>query len=362
MHTTWNETLFEKELFKKIKKDKKLLQGESDKLIRRWNNAKDFLIPHVLEEIKASEPNLSDHGPRHIANVLDNAYYLLHVETEPSSSTNPQKPFNNLSSHEAYVLGFSIMYHDVGNIFGRDKHNQRIQEIFTKGFTEYDLDSDLRQVINDIACAHTGGKDSSGKSLDTLSALDARGLWNNKTIRSQQLAAILRFADELAEGPQRASILRLRNDLPFSEDTQIADESRIFHECAKWMSIQIDRTGSRIVVKLTVDIADYDTVNQEADVKSILNMFWHRVDILNQERKYARHYTSLLEPFKTVNIQVMFFNKCSALPVTRQQSFNDLVVPQKPDIVSNCNGYPQLDSGTIWEDLRNCMEVSSNAN
>lgn len=352
-HTTWNETRFEKALFQKIENDIDLLTTESEKLIRRWRNAKDYLIPNVLEEIKASEPDLSDHGPRHIANVLDNAYYLLH-----SDNSAHQSYFENLTSYEAYVLGFSIMYHDVGNIFGRHKHNQNIQQIFTDGFTKYDLDRDLRHVINDIASAHTGGKDFSGKSQDTLSAVDPTGLWNNKSIRSQQLAAVLRFADELAEGPQRASILRLRADLPLNDSGKIAEASRIFHEYAKCLSIQIDRAGNRLVIKLTIDIAEYDGPDQEKTVKSILDMFWHRIDVLNQERQYARHYSSSLEPFKTINIRVAFYKNGTELPVAKQHTFNDLVVPQKPKLSSKCSGCPDLDSVSIWDAIKSCMEKS----
>lgn len=357
-HTIWGETQYEKALFHKISNDPNLLEAESEKLIRRWKNAKDYLIPNVLEEIKASEPNLSDHGPRHIANVLDNAYHLLHADTEYSSDQ--KKCFENLTSYEAYVLGFSIMYHDVGNIFGRYKHNQNIQEIFTVGYTTYDLDRDLRQVVNDIASAHTGGKDSAGNPLDTLSAVDSRGLWNNKAIRSQELAAILRFADELAEGPQRASFIRLRTDLPLNENNKISADSRIFHECAKCLSIQIDRAGNRLVVKLTIDISEYKT-DQEENVKSVLNMFWLRIDVLNQERKYARHYTSLLEPFKVVNIQIKFFNRGTPLPISTQYSFNDLVVPQKPKLSEKCNGCNELDTSVIWEKIKKCLG-DSNAN
>lgn len=350
-HTTWQETRFEKTLFKKIRNDDQLLEAESEKLIRKWMNAKDYLIPNVLEEIKASEPNLSDHGPRHIADVLDRAYHLLH-----SGDSNHDHCFESLSSYEAYILGFSIMYHDVGNIFGREKHNQNIQQIFTDGFTKYDLDRDLRHVINDIASAHTGGKDSAGKSLDTLSAVDPTGLWNNKPIRSQQLAAILRFADELAEGPQRASILRLRSDLPLNASSKIAETSTVFHEYAKCLSIQIDRAGSRLVVKLTIDIAEYRGEHQEKMVKEILDMFWLRIDVLNQERKYARHYASTLEPFKTINIQVIFFNGGTQLPISKQHVFNDLVIPQKPALTSKCSSCTDLDSEIIWEEIKGCLE------
>lgn len=350
-YVTWTETDYERALTQKLHTEIPLEEG---RLLRLWNGAREFLIPNVLEEIKATEPNLSDHGPRHIANVLDNAYHLLHCQV----SANNQHPpaFDGMSAYEAFVLGFSIMYHDVGNIFSRDRHNLRIQEIFTEGFTKYSLDPDLRQVVNDIASAHTGGKDSHGQSVDTLAAVDPNGLWSNRQIRTQHLAAILRFADELAEGTQRASILRLRKELPFKSGSTISDESAIFHEYAQCISPQIDRAGQRILVRLNIELNNYATADREQKVKSILDEFWRRIHTLNQERQYARYYTPLLEPFKAVNIQVKFHNMGASLPVEIKHVFNDLVVPRKPAGQWKFENCPDLDTLRIWGDVQKYLE------
>ena len=44
----WMESEFEKALFLKIKKDEKLSELEKDKLVRRWNNTKEFLITNFI--------------------------------------------------------------------------------------------------------------------------------------------------------------------------------------------------------------------------------------------------------------------------------------------------------------------------
>lgn len=346
----WMESEFEKALFLKIKKDEKLSELEKDKLVRRWNNTKEFLIPNVLEEIKASEPDLSDHGPRHIENVLNNAYHLLHQDTPEAINGRTTNAFDDLSTYEAYVLGFSIMYHDVGNIFGRVKHNLKVSEIFTESFTKYDLDQDLRDLVNDIASSHTGPKDSNGKQIDTLSTVDLRGLWNNKTIRCQQLAAILRFADELAEGPQRASI-RISGHLPFNDENRIAEGSVIFHQYAKCLSIQIDRSGNRIVITFRIDIAEFDESEQETKVIKLLNTLWSRIDTLNQERKYARHYTDKLEPFKSIAVQVQVYNRGEKL-LAKHHTLNDLVIPQKIQPGTQAQFHEDFDSIKIWSEVQ----------
>lgn len=351
-YVTWKETDYERALAQKLALD---IPTEKNRLLSLWNDARDFLVPHVLEEIKATEPDLTDHGPRHIANVLDNAYHLLHAQM--GASNQQTSAFLEMTAHEAFVLGFAIMYHDVGNIFSREKHNTRVQTIFTEGFTKYKLDTDLRLVVNDIASAHTGGKDTNGQSIDTLSAVDPNGLWSNRSIRTQHLAAILRFADELAEGPQRASILRLRNELPFNQGASVSPDSVIYHEYAQCVSPQIDRAGQRILVRLNIDLANFTKIDCELKVKSILDEFWKRMHTLNQERQYARYYSDLLAPFKAVSIQVRFYNQGTNLPVVKQHVFNDLIVPQKPSGQWKFENCPHLDTSQIWIEVQKCMEV-----
>ncbi|HQS57745.1 MAG: hypothetical protein B7Y56_08265 [Gallionellales bacterium 35-53-114] len=356
---SWDETSFEKAL--KIRLGLDLSEIEASRLMRLWENARDFLIPNILEEIKATEPDLSDHGPRHVANVLNNAYHLLHAQPSQTSklSSNDNGYFDGLTSYEAYVLGFSIMYHDVGNIFSRKKHNQRIQEIFSEGFTQYQLDKDLRQVVSDIGGAHTGGQNANNQAIDTLCAVDVRGLWMNQQIHMQQLAAILRFADELAEGPQRASILRLRNDLPFKDGAAIAETSKIFHKYAECISPQIDRSGQRVMVRLNIDLAELDPKSQHEEVTALLETFWRRIHVLNLERRYACFYSPLLEPFKATNIQVRFYNRGRLIPVTRHHVFNDLVIPQKPTGDWKFDNCPELDSSKIWSEVIGFLEAEN---
>ena len=57
---------------------------------------------------------LTDHGPKHIETVIRRASELAFA------------PDPVLSPYEVYILLLAIHFHDVGNIFGRERHEQRI--------------------------------------------------------------------------------------------------------------------------------------------------------------------------------------------------------------------------------------------
>ena len=67
-----------------------------------------------------------------------------------------------------------------------------------------------KKAILDIAKAH-GGKVNGDK--DTISKLHDKGLILGNDIRYQKIAAILRFADELADDSQRAARYLDKDDL-----------------------------------------------------------------------------------------------------------------------------------------------------
>ena len=74
-----------------------------------------------------------------------------------------------------------------------------------------------------------------------------RSTWGGQLVRLRELAAVLRFADELAEGPQRTS--------EFMQEEGLYDsESQQFHDYANITNILIERQNSRIVITYEIDI------------------------------------------------------------------------------------------------------------
>jgi hypothetical protein len=81
-----------------------------------------------------------------------------------------------------------------------------------------------KRLLFGIVEAHCG--QTRDGSRDTIKNLDASAAFQRKLINCQRVAAILRLADELAEGPQRSSLFMQKNYPP-------DQNSQVFHDYAK---------------------------------------------------------------------------------------------------------------------------------
>ena len=130
---------------------------------------------------------LTDHGPDHIRKLIRRISALL------------EGGKGDLTAYEAYLLLAAAQFHDVGNIYGRTKHEENSAEVMRDTGKFLPTDAVEQRFIYQIAQAH-GGEDKS--KLDTLIAEDyVRG----EKVRPQLLAALLKFADELAEDSERGA-------------------------------------------------------------------------------------------------------------------------------------------------------------
>lgn len=168
---------------------------------------------HSARRKKVKKPPpvwLTDHGPEHIATVIQRAADLVCA------------PECKLTPYETYLLLVAIHFHDVGNIFGREEHEKEITKIMDK------IDSAImgedafeKRLIRDIAMAHGGTVAGSGDK-DTIGHLKySRNLALHQP-RVRLLAALLRFADELADDHTRTSRFLLDSEL-------IHPDSEIYH-------------------------------------------------------------------------------------------------------------------------------------
>jgi hypothetical protein len=172
------------------------------------------------------------------------------------------------------------------------------------------------------ACAHTGT--TAEGSRDTLKDLDPSDHLNGRPVRLQELAAILRFADELAEGPQRTSDFMQTHHL-------YPPQNEIFHEYASVTNVFIDRGNERICLTYEIETAPIE-VESDADrdqrLRDLLTFVYRRVVKVDQERRYARYYSRSLAPFKSTSVKMNFSFRSRPLPVTLSPlQLEDKVVP-----------------------------------
>ena len=296
----------------------KLANQLDENTAQKLNSAYGFVNSHIGQEvlsyIRGKEPNLTDHDMTHIENVKKNVMSLL-----PSNGCP-----NALTGVEMYLLGMFILFHDAGNFFGRSGHQNRVAEIFDKlrpgndGYVRHE-----KSLVVTATRAHTGlGR---GGSKDTLKDISETDQHFGKPVRLRELAAILRFSDELAEGPQRTSQFAQEADY-FSE------EASMYHTYATSTNILIDRGSGRIEVSYEIQLdAECHPNGRKDRFSEIIKFFYGRLIKLNQERQYATHYSEMLKPFTSTYARFNFHYQSMILEANLEPlRLTDLVVPGEP--------------------------------
>ena len=162
----------------------------------------------VAGAASAGDGMLNDHGPGHILMVEERANMILGEKA------------NDLNAYEIFILLLSIHFHDVGNLLGRDAHEERIDEVFEALGSKFPLDNIVQRLIRDIAMSHGGSIDG---DKDTIARVPDKTYVDGILIRAALLASILRYADEIADDKNRASSFLVNVG-------SVPDGNRVFHE------------------------------------------------------------------------------------------------------------------------------------
>lgn len=306
---------------------------------------KGKLYGDFLKWIRSNEPQLTDHGPEHIDDVLNNAYDLL--ENEYESLKSEESRAATYSGIELYILCMSILFHDVGNFFKRDAHNLQIVTIINDMFSQFFYGETKRDKAHIIIAgrAHTGKKNS-----DTLKDVPEVEQSNRYKIHLRQIAAIVRLADELAEGAQRTCSYMLEKNL-------VKKESQIFHEYASVTQHMIDARNGRINItydiELKWDVQKGPDESQKNKLRELLEYIHIRINKLNQERKYCGYYCETLKKISETQVSFNFSNNDIQIDTSYAALIlTDLTVPgdNEKNIIE---GREDLQIGQIVENLAN---------
>jgi hypothetical protein len=284
------------------------LQSDGRRQWTLYENTRNELVTEILPWIAKYGEGLTDHGVNHIADVIDNAALLLGFKNHYDDDFKIQPP-HGFSPQEMLILLAGLLLHDVGNIYGRKRHNQKINDVLAK-LNSWKLWPDNEKLlITTVGRAHSG-KGSDG-SEDTIKELSIVNNYFMKTpVRLAPIAAVIRFADELAEGEQRTSHFLIENKL-------IEVESVLYHQYAQITRVSIDRLGGRVALTyhLNIDNTSYPTDKSELEehLCKLLKMVYARAAKMNHERQFARHYADVLVPFRETSISLTFLN--NGLPI-----------------------------------------------
>lgn len=342
----WSKQVIESVTEKKLKS---LLNTEpGEERFARYTMARHKLVEEILPNIKLSLGGHTDHDERHVSRVMDNAAKLVGLENEDSAVS--------LSGVELYCLILSGLFHDAGNIFGREEHQHKVAEVYGYVFPDGQQDIAERRIVLAMTAAHCG--DAADGSKDTLRELMGPFQLERQQVRVREIAAVLRLADELEEGPERTSLFMQKYH-------KYPAESELYHHYTQIIELCIDRGNMRIALTYNINIDTGGTKRLSEDterkLKELLEYTYRRISKLNQERKYNKFYCDSLLPFKetTVAFDFLVDNLPFTFDLPPSVVLNDLVVPGE-DIEKEFVDYnPSFKTDNVIETIRRKLENST---
>ena len=337
--SNWNTHEFETILEKQLKIELGADQGQIK--FSRYVEFRSGLNRHIYPQIIGREPRLTDHSAVHIQNIFSNILRLLGDDIE------------KLTSMDLYVLALCVLFHDVGNIYARSGHKWRIPDIYK--FVTSEASFSLREMTNIRLAAEAHGGSTVDGSEDTLRQVNIQGDLDGKPIRLRDIACILRLADELAEGPQRRNFFYVRENIQDEHGVAlIPPSSWKYHEYAKITQILIDRPNERIAITYDIDLPK-DGSELEY-LHKMLEFVQLRITKTDIERKYVKHYSELLLPFRRVSVQFNFYR--GSIPC---HAIDGIVLEDEPIIPTEENTrkisksfferFPKCNPDEIWDEI-----------
>lgn len=218
---------------------------------------------------------LNKHGKQHTDKVAEKALEIM-------------KCFRllNVSYYEVFFLMCAIIIHDVGNILGRAKHEKKAADLLDKECSGVIKDALERRVIARIAGAH-GGTIKGDK--DTISILLPKQTVKGCKIRERLLAAVLRFADELADDATRANYPAIENEL-------LRANSEIYHVYSSVLhgvNVEYNNVSDNWFVSLSYNIGRETAgkIFHKGDKETyLLDEIYRRTFKMEQERRYCNRF------------------------------------------------------------------------
>lgn len=244
---------------------------------------------------------LTDHGPEHIETVIQRASSLLAY---------PDDLFPHFSAYEIYILILAIHFHDVGNILGRAGHENKHAQVMGQLDSVLGKDAVEKRAILQIASAH-GGTINGDK--DTISLLPTEEFILGYPVRYRALAALLRFADELADDSNRAA--RYVEDLG-----GIPKESQVYHAYAKSLhSVVVDLRSH--IINLRYTFLKKDAMHKfgkgDDDEVYLLDEIYDRTLKMHFERVYCMRFLKKIIQIDAIEVSIKVYeDDHSPLPCT----------------------------------------------
>jgi hypothetical protein len=258
----------------------------------RYNTICDSLKRDIFRDIERGA--LADSLKKGQPPAYLNNHSLPHVQQVIKRITDILKATAcRLSSYESFLLLTAVLFHDAGNILGREDHEKGCLGIMRQLGVGLFPDAPEMRVIAKIAAAH-GGFINGNK--DTLSELTEDYSLRNETVRKRLLASLLRFADELADDCTRAS--------RFMFDHKILEGSEAYHAYSLSLkSVKVEREA----IGLRFEFDKKSAISQFMKVENLVFLFdeiLERTLKMHLERIYCMRYCRPYIDIKRINVTI----------------------------------------------------------
>lgn len=267
--------------------------------LTRFKSVSEYLTneihPHVEKGALVHDDGfLTNHGPGHITTVIQRASDLLR---------HPPDSYPQLNAYEVYLLLMAIHFHDVGNVYGRKEHEQKHQKILRRLGDLVGDDMVEKQAILKIARAH-GGRTNGDR--DTIARLPREDPVLDQQVRYQALAAILRFADELADDSRRTSrALQALGVIP--------ERSQAFHMYAQALQAVQIQPDSRLVRLRFYLTRDHTARVGKGDGQVyLIDYIYERTVKMHFEREYCMRFTYGLVRIDAIDVRIEVYTDDSS--------------------------------------------------
>ena len=327
----WIETKLEEYMHKKLSEE--FNSREAEKYYNQYCAARTYLEEQIFPYIPMAESKLTDHTEKHIEDVLKKAWLILDKEVD------------SFNAAELYLLCICILFHDCGNIHGRDGHEKKIVDIYDEIVGISSSRSQERKLVLSIVKAHSGVSKKGDK--DTLIDLIETNSLYDKEIKLREIASVLRFADELAEGPQRTSDYILKHNIIVEKTGDmkpiIEKASIIYHKYASVTNVFVDKGNGRIALAYNIEVPV-----KQITFAELLGYIYKRIIKLDSERRYCKYYAPSLDRIKRTEAKINICHKGEDIidipPIELGDKYAVLSESVEDVIFSR---YPNIDENTL---------------
>jgi len=223
------------------------------------------------------------HDIEHVNDVIRTAGHLLGIKSGSNLSKAGQ-----LNSFEVFVLLTAILLHDAGNAVRRQGHEKVALPTLRDMGNLTQLTAVELRLISTIARVHGGTTEDGDKDTIAQLILQPVAVVNNVQVHARRLAALLRFADELSENPQRADPIALKK--PYISKAAVVHNlycqvvNPIIDLPSGTITLEYDLNPSLLAEDYNIDPAD------DTKIISLVDYIAQRIDKCEAERIYCGRF------------------------------------------------------------------------